>query len=288
VSCAWRAEEQQAGPLGSLLKRCRARLRPECRSFGPYLRLPIRVGKPVTQEELAEAVGISRQWYAMLENERPLRVSAALLARIADALVMDRLERDDLFRLAVPELRSAPLTHDSRALLEILGPLRRLTRRLWAATTEAEVLTIIREHAMTELRPDIMVARTRVGIGRWEYAGTGDESGGERVERLDALLREHKGEAAVDDALCYPILAQPGDVLTHYERDSRIANTESTDRGELDAVGWPDLSFAIACVRTPRNFVGRLLLVHKTSHEYSEGERAELSTLAELASLVLR
>ena len=281
-------EEPQLGPLGGLLRRCRARLKPECRSFGPYLRLPLRVGKAVTQEELAEAVGISRQWYVMLENDRRVRVSAPLLGRLADALVMSPAERDDLFRLAVPELRSAPLSADSASLLETLLPLRRLTRRLWAATTEAEILTIVREHAMTDLRADIVVARTRVGIGRWEYAGTGDDSGGERVERLDALLREHKGDAAVDDALCYPIMAQPGDVLTRYERDERTRDPSAVDVRELRAVGWPDLSFAIACVRSPHGFVGRLLLVHGTSHEYSEAERAELSTLAELASLVLR
>lgn len=288
MNSAWRTEEQEQGPLGGLLKRCRARLKPDCRSLGPYLRVPNRVGKSVTQEELAEAVGVSRQWYAMLEAERPPRVSAALLARVADALMMDVAERNDLFRFAVPELRAAPLTDDSRAVLEVLGPLRRLTRRLWAATTEAEVLTIVGEHAMIELRPDFAVARTRVGLGRWEYAGTGDDSGGERVERLDELLRRHKGEAAVDDSLCYPILAQPGDLLTRYERDRRLADPPRTDQGELEAVGWPDLSFAIACVRTPHGFIGRLLLVHRTAHHYSDAERAELSTLAELASLVLR
>jgi len=288
VSSVWRADDERSGTLGSLLKRCRARLEPDCRSFGPHLRLPVRVGKAVTQEELAEAVGISRQWYAMLENERPPRVSAALLARLAEALVMDRTERDELFRLALPELRSAQLTDRSRALLGILRPLRRLTRHLLAATSEAEVLTMICEHAMTELRPDLAVGRTRVGVGRWEYAGAGDDSGGERVQRLDELLRERKGEAAVDHALCYPVIAQPGEILTRYERDHRLPDQSATDRGELDAVGWPDLSFAIACVRTPRGFVGRVLLVHQSGHEYSETERAELSTLAELASLVLR
>jgi transcriptional regulator with XRE-family HTH domain len=288
VSVAWRADEQRPEPLSGLLRRCRARLKPECRSFGPYLRLPIRVGKAVTQEELAEAVGISRQWYARLESEQHTVVSPSLLARVADALMMDFAERDDLFRLAVPELRAAPLTGQARTLLEILRPLRSLTRRLWVANTEAEVLTIVREHAMTGLRPDLVVARTRVAVGRWEYAGTGDESGGERVDCLDRLPRERKGDAAVDDSLCYPILAQPGDVVTRYERDERLPNPSESDGGELGAVGWSDLSFAMTCVRSPNGFTGRLLLVHRTSHEYSDMERAELSTLAELASLALR
>ena len=168
----------------------------------------------------------------------------------------------------------------------MVQPRRSLIRRLWAANTEAEVLTIVREYAMTTLRPDIAVARTRVAIGHWEYAATGDESGGERVARLDALLRERKGEAAVDDSLCYTALAQPGDVLTRYERDVH-RNPSEVDRGELDEVGWPDLSFAIACVRSRNGFTGRLLLVHRTAHDYSEMERAELGAPAELASLVI-
>ena len=84
-----RAYEPQPAPLGGLLKRCRARLEPESRSFGPHLRLPIRVGKAVSQEELAEALGISRQWYVRLESDRRTGVSPSLLARIADALAMD-------------------------------------------------------------------------------------------------------------------------------------------------------------------------------------------------------
>ena len=85
----------------------------------------------------------------------------------------------------------------------------------------------------------------------------------------------------------YTALAQPGDVLTRYERDVH-RNPSEVDRGELDEVGWPDLSFAIACVRSRNGFTGRLLLVHRTAHDYSEMERAELGALAELASLVIR
>ena len=171
MSVARPTDEQRPRVPGDLLKRCRGRLKPNCRSFGPYLRLPIRVGKPITQEELAEALGISRTWYARLESECPVVVSPSLLSRIADALMMDFDEREDLFRLAVPELRAAPLT-DRAPLVDFMRPLRSLMRRLWAADTEAEMLTIVREHAITGLRPDIVVARTRVGVGRWEYAGT--------------------------------------------------------------------------------------------------------------------
>ncbi len=96
-----------------------------------------------------------------------------------------------------------------------------------------------------------MVTRTRVGRGRWAYAGAGDSEGGERVEQLDELLRSRSGEAAVDESLCYPIMGQPGELLTRHER---IADT---DGGELEAVGWNDISFAIACVPSARRSSSR-------------------------------
>jgi hypothetical protein len=76
-------------------------------------------------------------------------------------------------------------------------------------------------------------------------------------------------------------MGQPGELLTRYER------TAATDSGELDAVGWSDISFAIASVRSQSGFVARLLAVHHTAHPFSELERAELSVLADLASLAL-
>jgi transcriptional regulator with XRE-family HTH domain len=267
--------------FGALLKQFRLRLNVELKSLGPFLRLPARIGKMPTQEEIAEAVGISRVWYAMLESDRRVRVSAQVLARISEVLMVSAGERDELFSLALPELRSVALTDRSTALLAALARLRPVTRRLWAATTEAEALTIVREYAMAQLEPDLMVTRTRVGRGRWAYAGAGDSEGGERVEQLDELLRSRSGEAAVDESLCYPIMGQPGELLTRHER------TADTDGGELEAVGWNDISFAIACVRSQGGFVARLLAVHHTAHSFTELERAELSVLADLASLAL-
>jgi transcriptional regulator with XRE-family HTH domain len=275
------AAEGERERFGALLKQFRLRLNAELRSLGPFLRLPIRVGKMPTQEEIAEAVGISRVWYAMLESNRRVRVSAQVLARISDALMLSSSERDELFSLALPELRSAALTDRSTALLAAFGWLRPVTRRLWAATTEAEALTIVREYAMAQLSPDLMITRTRVGAGHWAYAGTGDSHSGERVEQLDELLRNRLGQTAVDESLCYPVMGQPGELLTRYERAA------VTDGGELDAVGWSDVSFAIACVRSQGGFVARLLALHHTAHPFSELERAELSVLADLASLAL-
>src|ERR1700677_1691867 len=89
---------------GALLTRYRLLLNPEITALWPFLRLPVRNGKMPTQEEIAEAVGISRQWYALLESCQSVRVSARILARIAEALMLSPGERAELFRRALPEL----------------------------------------------------------------------------------------------------------------------------------------------------------------------------------------
>jgi transcriptional regulator with XRE-family HTH domain len=83
----------------------RRRLIPrESVSLGPHPRPPARYGKSVTQEEVAEAIGVSRVWYAMLESGAALRSSPQLLSRLADVLSLSNSDRKELFRLALPEL----------------------------------------------------------------------------------------------------------------------------------------------------------------------------------------
>jgi hypothetical protein len=90
--------------LKMLLKHFRVRIDPNEKTLGPQARLPLRHGKPVTQEELAECVGVSRYWYGMLESETPARVSTVLLDRLATILMLSESERAMLFALALPEL----------------------------------------------------------------------------------------------------------------------------------------------------------------------------------------
>ena len=177
-----------AGPdprLGPLLRRCRVRIEARRTALGDFERLPVRVGKPVTQEEVAEAVGITRQWYARLERDRAPRISAALVARLADALLMVDDERALLFRLALPELRSAALTDRSSAMVEAFTSFRALVRRLWAASTESEALSIAREHALSLLPADAVLTSSRVGDA-FELSATYS-----RGRELSELEREH-------------------------------------------------------------------------------------------------
>lgn len=285
VSGLERPEDQEHERLAVLLRRCRGRLRPERASLGPYLRLPNRVGKAVTQEEVAEAAGISRQWYVQMESDRPVRVSASLLAAIADVLMMDSVERAALFRLAVPELRSASLIERSTAILEAFGSVRRLTRRLWTATTEAEALALVREHALTQLAPDRVVTPLRLEEGRWMYSATGEDT--RPGERFTTLLTERWGAHALDDLLGYTLIAQPGDVLTSAERDAHFPELALRVNRALEAAELRDVSAAMAAVRSQHGFVARIMAVRYGPYAYSEMERAQLSTLADLTSLAL-
>ena len=90
--------------LKPLLRHFRMRIDPKERALGPHPRPLWRRGKPVTQEELAESIGVSRCWYGMLESERPSRVSIFLLDRLAAILMLSAAERATLFTLALPEL----------------------------------------------------------------------------------------------------------------------------------------------------------------------------------------
>jgi transcriptional regulator with XRE-family HTH domain len=275
-----RAEFDGRERLSELLRRCRGRLNPQLRSLDTFSRLPIRIGKAITQEEIAEAVGISRQWYAMLEGDRSGRVSAAVLARIADVLMLDPAERAALFRLAVPELRLSSLTPRSTTVLDAFQSLRRLTLRLWAASTEAEALAMVREHAMAALAPDAIVTCTRLQNGCWGDEATGEDEG--CASRFHALIRQRWGDGAIDGLHCYTPTAEPGEVMTHCECDRRCPGLSAKVRAVRTNV-----SFATANVRSQRGFFARLSVVHFGSHEYSEIERAQLSGLADLASLAL-
>ncbi|HTV91700.1 MAG TPA: helix-turn-helix transcriptional regulator [Verrucomicrobiae bacterium] len=94
----------QRGDVRALLKALRARVDPRAKTLGTHERVWSRHGRPVSQEELAEAIGVSRGWYSLLENGAPIRPSVALLDRIAAALGATPEERVMIFRLAIPEL----------------------------------------------------------------------------------------------------------------------------------------------------------------------------------------
>jgi transcriptional regulator with XRE-family HTH domain len=87
----------------------RRRIDPATARLGRYERLNSRRGRSVTQEEVAEAIGVSRGWYARLESGKPMQPSISMLHRIAEALKATPRERALLFHLAIPALEGVAL-----------------------------------------------------------------------------------------------------------------------------------------------------------------------------------
>ncbi|HZY98249.1 MAG TPA: helix-turn-helix transcriptional regulator [Candidatus Baltobacteraceae bacterium] len=86
--------------LAAYLRRCRTRIPPQVTRLGSYDRLPSRIGKSVTQEEVAEAIDVTRTWYGRLETDAGVYPSLTLLNRIASALMLKPIERFRLLILA--------------------------------------------------------------------------------------------------------------------------------------------------------------------------------------------
>jgi transcriptional regulator with XRE-family HTH domain len=101
--------QRQDNGRREFLTQLRRRIDPATQTLGDYERLRSRIGRPITQEELAEAVGVSRGWYARLESGKNAQPSVSMLHRIAEALKTSAAERAILFRLAIPALQSITL-----------------------------------------------------------------------------------------------------------------------------------------------------------------------------------
>lgn len=89
--------------LGTYLREQRQNIPVGVKSLGGYARAADRVGKPITQHEAAAAIGISRTWYALLEEDGA-NASPALLTRMCRALSFSDEQRFTLFQHAIPEL----------------------------------------------------------------------------------------------------------------------------------------------------------------------------------------
>jgi DNA-binding XRE family transcriptional regulator len=95
-----RDSSSRPSPLGYFLKERRRRIDPATTVVGARPRLPNRVGRRVTQEEIAEAIDVSRVWYALLESGKATGTSLRLLDRLAVAFGLSPSERVTLFSSA--------------------------------------------------------------------------------------------------------------------------------------------------------------------------------------------
>ena len=117
------ADHEQSGELGTFLKACRARVRPEQVGLIPYGERRRVAG--LRREELALLAGVSSSYYARLEQGQSRHASPQVIDAIAAALALDPAERQHLHTLAesagrrrMP--RAAPVEHADPALAELL------------------------------------------------------------------------------------------------------------------------------------------------------------------------
>jgi transcriptional regulator with XRE-family HTH domain len=133
--------------LGTFLTRHRRALRPETPSLGDCPRMPARIGRPVTQEEVAEALEISRTWYARLESGAG-GASAALANRIANVFDFDQAERRELLRLTLPQFGPGLFGTDAAP-----------NAALWAPPFRAETLVIASPNEIEETAHTLAATR---------------------------------------------------------------------------------------------------------------------------------
>lgn len=110
--------------LGNIKQR-RLAIPPENLVIGEYRRDPQRIGRPVTQAEIAEALEISREWYCAFENGRCPDVSPELIRKVALAFYDRRTERRVRWR-------------QEAAFVADLAEMRRYVKRIASASTFLE------------------------------------------------------------------------------------------------------------------------------------------------------
>lgn len=268
-----------------VLRDARSAIPPEAASLGNVLRLPCRVGKAVSQEEVAEAVGISRVWYGRLETGRSVRTSVALLERLANTLMLNDTQRAELFPFAVPEISSRAMEMRHGAVIEACGRIRRAAKRLMSASSVEEAFTIAAEESTPHFSDVGLVGFVhRIAPGRWNRPLVADGGMGRQNKLLIDDLEASLGPEQFDEVGLYPTLLEPGDVGT---RESRAAT--SIDAAYQAALARYNLQrSALLHVRiSGGGVIGGILVKHASERDYSEMERGVVATLASLTSLAL-
>jgi transcriptional regulator with XRE-family HTH domain len=280
-----RGAEAREETLRRFVRERRLRIAPESHFLGESPRLPIRIGKRVTQEELAEHLGISRNWYLRFEAGAWPRFSTQLLSRLCDVLLLSLAERAELMRLAIPEL--APVVSgDSSALYEAMREVRQAVKRLWTATSEAEIFHLAGEEAR-HLLPDSELIWVQRGlqVARDEALlfqhPEGNAAARLHEARADALRRFTPEQFARVDALVSRSAAGDIQPFEAYPRDiAQVIGLVLREHG----IDWNSL--VAAHIRGSSSvLVGGL---STRPHDVTALQRAVLSAIADFASLALR
>jgi transcriptional regulator with XRE-family HTH domain len=281
-----RGDESREEALHRFVRERRLRIAPESQFLGQRPRWPRRLGKRVTQEELADHLGISRQWYARFEAGSTVGFSTTLLGHLSDLLRLSPTERVELVRLAMPKLAPA-VCPSSIELYEALRDMRKTVKRLWSATSEAEILQVAAEETRgllpifeaTYAQPGLLAAFRecvvvcRPGVHLADYAEMAEAFIGRLTPEQIALSDAARQASPMGSFVPYE--AFPPDLLRPF-------------RQVLHEYGLAWESVLTAHIRGRSGSGGIVGGVSSYPHDVTEVERATLSTIAEFASLALR
>ena len=279
--------------FGAFLKSLRHRIDAHVPRLGSYERLHTRVHRQVTQEEIAEALGVSRGWYGLLESGATIHASTRLLSRIAETLMLTPAERTRLFQLALPDLEKSVLrsmAESPLAVLHELHSLRCLIRRVWSATSESEILSAILEQAQSRFNgSDLVVAAIRVGEGKYEYPVTmGEQRSIERLKELSETLHATLTPAEMDEAALHRVLTLPGQAMTIGKVQFASGILARVAR-EMRHIGVKNRSFLNAHVRSSENYRANISIGRPIGQleEFTELDATVIGAFPGLASLAL-
>ncbi|MFD0772918.1 helix-turn-helix transcriptional regulator [Streptomonospora algeriensis] len=133
--------------FGAYLRGRRAMMAPPEHPLGRASRRQV---PGLRRQELAEAAGVSVEYYTRLEQGRAPRPSREVLTSLARALGLTDAERDHLFRLA-GELPPEPLAPDSRIRPGLLRLLRGLEETVPITVHNGHLDVMARNAAATDL-----------------------------------------------------------------------------------------------------------------------------------------
>ncbi len=248
------------------------------------MRQPARRGKVVTQEELAEAIGVSRVWYAMLESGTALKTSPRLLTRLAEVLALSDERRAVLFRLALPEIPVGDRAFAALNDLSSIIQLRTAARRLHSATSESEVLLTVSETISGVFGDsDIAGAFKRLQPGRWDYPVVmGGEKWANAMAEMNHVLYEGMTPEQIDETMLYRSFAEPGHAGNRNELFGKLSCVALTRRLPMAS---EHATFSMP--RRDGIEANVFALYVKGQKDFTETDRAVFGTLADLASLAL-